>query len=137
MTRPSIVIAGVAICLLAAVDLSRAQTIGYAEAVARLGASCGKDINQLCKNVGLGGGRIQQCLGRNQAAVSPACNAAVADLAVLLRKRAAARAAVVRVCERDIRALCSGVQAGDGNLMECFYKAKQHISAPCQGAWAD
>jgi len=37
--------------LLAAVDLSRAQTIGYAGAVDRLGASCGKDINQLV-NIG-------------------------------------------------------------------------------------
>ncbi len=30
-----------------------------------------------------------------------------------------------------------GVQPGDGNLMECFYKAKQNISPQCQKTVAD
>jgi outer membrane protein OmpA-like peptidoglycan-associated protein len=44
---------------------------------------------------------------------------------------------VPRVCDADIRRLCSGVQAGDGNLMECFSKAKRSFSAACQTAVAD
>jgi outer membrane protein OmpA-like peptidoglycan-associated protein len=28
--------------------------------------------------------------------------------------------------------MCTGVQAGDGNLMECFYKVKRNMSAQCQ-----
>jgi outer membrane protein OmpA-like peptidoglycan-associated protein len=33
--------------------------------------------------------------------------------------------------------LCNGIQQGDGNLLECFYKVKQNTSAPCQKAVAD
>ena len=78
---------------------------------------------------------MQQCLG--QANVSANCRASLGTMQALLQKRAAARAAVPRVCDADIRRICSGVVAGDGNLMECFYKAKRSISAPCQQAVAD
>src|SRR5262249_5138504 len=42
-----------------------------------------------------------------------------------------------RVCDVDIRRLCPGVQVGDGNLMECFYKAKANVSAQCRQAVAN
>ena len=116
---------------------SNAQTIGYADAIDQLAKSCGNDIARFCKNTHLGGGRIQQCLDQNQAGVSAACKANLADLRALLQKRAAARAAVMRVCDADIRRMCTGIQVGDGNLMECFYKAKRNISAPCQQVVAD
>ncbi len=116
---------------------THAQTIGYAEAIDQLSRNCGNDIAKFCKNIHLGGGRIQQCLDQNQAGVSAACKTSVSDTRALLQKRAAARASVPRVCDADIRRMCTGVQAGDGNLMECFYKAKRNISAPCQQAVAD
>ncbi len=114
-----------------------AQTIGYADALGRLGTSCSSDIAKFCKNEPLGGGRIRQCLQRNRASVSPGCTGSIAALSSLLVKRAAARAAVPRVCDVDIKRRCSGIQQGDGNLMECFYKTKQNISAACQQAVAD
>ena len=55
----------------------------------------------------------------------------------LLQTRAAARSAVLRVCDADIRRMCTGVQRGDGNLMECFYKAKRNMSPQCQQTVAD
>ena len=114
-----------------------AQTIGYADALGQLGTSCGADIAKFCKNEPLGGGRIRQCLQRNQASISPRCSGSVTALSSLLVKRAAARAAVPRVCDADIKRICAGIQQGDGNLMECFYKAKRNISAACQQAVAD
>src|SRR5262249_37809360 len=95
----------------------------------------GKDIAKSCRQAPLGGGQMQQCLARS--GVSPGCSASANALAALLQKRAAARAAVPRICDPDIRRICSGVVAGDGNLMECFYKAKRSISAACQTAVAD
>ena len=91
-----------------------------------------KDIDKLCKKLNLGGGRITQCLEQNQASVSPACKATITSLKVLLNTRAQARTSVLRVCDVDIRRLCPGVQPGDGNLMECFYKAKQNVSPQCR-----
>ncbi len=116
---------------------SVAQTIGYAQAIDRLAVACGKDIDQYCKNVNLGGGRVQQCLNQNQAKVSGNCRATQAEVAALLQKRAAARAYVLQVCDTDIRRLCPGVQPGDGNLLECFLKAERSASAQCRQAVTD
>lgn len=124
-----------AVLALLSAGRANAQTIGYAEAIDQLATSCRNDIAKFCKQVNLGGGRIQQCLG--QQPVSAACKTNVAALQAMLQKRAAARAAVPRVCDADIRRMCTGVQAGDGNLMECFYKAKQRISPQCQQTVAD
>ena len=97
-------------CVIVAASLSslvlgeaRAQTIGYSEAVGRMAASCGADIQKYCKTSTLGGGRMQQCLDQNQASVSPSCKATVGELSALLKTRAEARAAVVRVCDADIK----------------------------------
>jgi OmpA-OmpF porin, OOP family len=112
-------------------DRSNAQSIGYADAIGQVGRSCSGDIGKFCKGLNLGGGRISQCLEQNQA-VSSACKATVTSLKVLLATRMQARASVMRVCDVDIRRLCPGVQPGDGNLMECFYKAKQSVSPQCR-----
>jgi outer membrane protein OmpA-like peptidoglycan-associated protein len=102
-----------------------------------MATSCAADIGKLCKNQSLGGGRVQQCLNQNASAVSSNCKATVSDLGVLLQTRAQARANVIRVCDVDIRRLCAGVQQGDGNLMECFYKARRNVSPQCQKVVAD
>jgi outer membrane protein OmpA-like peptidoglycan-associated protein len=113
------------------------QTIGYADALDQLATTCGSDIAKYCKNENLGGGRVRDCLLRSQSKVSARCIGSVNALGALLQKRAAARASVSRICELDIKRRCSGVEAGDGNLMECFYKTKQNVSPACQQAVAD
>ncbi len=111
---------------------TNAETIGYSEAIDLFAVGCGGDIAKFCKTANLGGGRIQQCLNSNKASVSPRCTGTIRDLESLIAKRAAARSAVLRVCDADIKRLCAGIQAGDGNLMECFYKAKGNMSAQCR-----
>jgi hypothetical protein len=123
--------------LVAGAGHAGAQTIGYAEAIDLLSANCGKDIATYCGKENLGGGRVQRCLAQNQGKISPRCKAATAEVVALIRKREAARQAVPKVCERDIGRLCSGVQAGDGNLLECFMKAEARASAPCRQAVTD
>ena len=123
--------------LFACAERSSAQTIGYADAIGAFAASCSKDIDKFCKKTDLGGGRVQQCLDQNQAGVSASCKTTISALRVNLQKRTAARAAVMSVCDADIRKFCAGIQAGDGNLMECFNSAKRNMSAQCQRAVAD
>lgn len=127
----------VALLIVAGAGPTAAQTIGYAQAIDRLAVACGKDIGQYCKTVNLGGGRIQQCLNQNQAKVSAGCRATTAEVMSLLQKRAAARSYVLQACDVDIRRLCPGVQPGDGNLMECFFKAEQRASPQCRQAVTD
>ena len=92
---------------------------------------------EFCQKVNLGGGRVTQCLEQNQAVISGQCKTSITEMRALLATRAQARAAVLRVCDADIRRLCTGIQQGDGNLMECFYKAKQNISPQCRKTVAD
>jgi hypothetical protein len=135
MTRASLGL--ILFALVAGAGPAHAQTIGYAQAIDLLAANCGKDIDKLCGRENLGGGRVQQCLVRNQGKVSGNCKSAIGEVAALLQKRAAARQAVLKVCEADIRRLCSGVQAGDGNLLECFLKAEARANAQCRQAVTD
>jgi OOP family OmpA-OmpF porin len=123
--------------MFATADTTMAQTIGYAEAVGQLSTSCGKDIEKFCKKTNLGGGQVAQCLEQNSVNVSAGCKASSVTLAALLKNRAAARASVVRTCEMDRLKFCGGIEPGDGNLMECFEKAKRNISAACRKMVAD
>ena len=123
--------------MFAATGTAVAQTVGYAEAFDHFSVGCGKDIDKFCKKTDLGGGRVQQCLDQNQAGVSASCKSTISELRVQIQKRTAARAAVMRVCERDILRLCGGIQPGDGNLIECFYKVRRNTSAQCQKAVID
>lgn len=127
----------IALLLVAGAGPATAQTIGYAQAIDRLAVACGKDIGQYCKTVNLGGGRVQQCLSQNQAKVSPGCRTTQTEVMALLQKRAAARNYVLQACDIDMRRLCPGVQPGDGNLLECFFKAEQRASAQCRQAVTD
>jgi outer membrane protein OmpA-like peptidoglycan-associated protein len=115
---------------------SSAQTIGYAEAVNQFAIACKADIAKHCKAVPLGGGRLSQCLHQNSA-VSAGCLSTIASLQAMVAKRATARASIQRICDTDIRRLCEGMQAGDGNLMECFFKTRRNASPQCQQAVSD
>jgi outer membrane protein OmpA-like peptidoglycan-associated protein len=114
-----------------------AQTIGYAEALGELAASCGKDIAKFCGRTNLGGGAVAECLERNEANVAPGCKSAASSTAALLKRRAAARAAVTRVCELDRLKFCGGIQPGDAQILGCMYKTKNALSFACRQALAD
>jgi outer membrane protein OmpA-like peptidoglycan-associated protein len=123
--------------LFAGVERLNAQTIGYAEALGELAVSCDKDIAKFCARTNLSGGAVAECLEQNQANVSPRCKSAAISTAALLKKRAAARMAVPRVCELDRLKYCGGIVPGDANLLECFETAKRNISANCRQAVSD
>ena len=115
----------------------RAQTIGYAEALDSLAGRCHQDISKFCSKVNLGNGKVADCLEQNWSKVSKACKTANSTVATLIKKRTAARQSVPKVCELDRLRLCSGVQPGDANLMECFYKTRSNVSQACRQAIED
>ena len=123
--------------LLARTEPSHAQTIGYAEALGQLAVSCGKDIGRFCAKDNLGGGQVAECLERHQSLVSLDCKAASNNVAALLKKRAAARAAVASACELDRLKFCGGIQPGDAQILGCMYKARGNLSAACRQTLVD
>ena len=81
MTRTAFVFAAFAAWLLIATSNSAsAQSIGFAGAIDKLAAQCGKDIDKFCKKVNLGGGRMMQCLDRNSTGVSAQCKASITEV---------------------------------------------------------
>jgi OOP family OmpA-OmpF porin len=114
---------------------SNAQGISYSEAVGRLAASCSTDIAKHCAKTNLGGGRMTQCL--QNPAVSAPCKASLNEMQTLIALREKARVTVMKVCDVDIRRFCDGMKTGDGNLLECFFKAKQNMSTQCRNAVGD
>jgi len=81
---------------------------------------CAPDVAQLCKDVKPGGGRIVRCLKDNEAKLSNACRAKLAEDD---QKSRVYIAEFVDACHTDQERLCTGVQPGGGRLVRCL---KQH-----------
>lgn len=78
---------------------------------------------------------MAQCLAKPE--VSSTCKASLKEMDTLVASREKARASVLKVCDVDIRRFCEGMKAVDGNLLECFFKAKQNVSAQCRKTVSD
>jgi hypothetical protein len=121
--------------LLAAPALASAQTTNFEDAGAMLGASCGKDIDDNCRGVNLDPTRLKDCLIRNQDVVSAQCKADYPRVFTAVQQRAAARAGVFKVCEREAAKLCGGAQKAD--VLQCLSSAKRGVSIQCSKTIAD
>jgi hypothetical protein len=116
---------------------AQAQTVSYAEAADRLAVACGKDIDEYCRGVNLGSGRLKNCLSQNRDGLSAECKDTYTQIFTLIEKRAQAHTAVLKLCEVDIRKLCSGVAKGDGQVLECILTASAGVSRRCNQAIVD
>ncbi|GGB40788.1 hypothetical protein GCM10011316_11040 [Roseibium aquae] len=111
-----------------------AQTVGFADAIKILAASCGADIDKYCKSATLANNGIGQCLNENASKVSAQCNTDRVRVAALLEARFAAQAAVFQVCERPARQYCPGVKPGAGHVLKCLLKAERVVGDKCNTA---
>ena len=134
MKSKAVFLALVAASLIAGAKPSSAETIGYAGALGDLAANCGHDINRYCRRANLGGGQVAECLERNSLRVSTACKATSAEVAALLRTRAAARRSVQHACELDRLKFCGGIQPGNAQILGCMYASRNALSAGCRQA---
>ncbi|MCX2721741.1 hypothetical protein [Roseibium salinum] len=115
-------------------QVASAQTVGFADAIKILAASCGKDITAHCESASLANNGIMQCLDQNQAKVSQQCNADRAVVAGLIQARLAAQAEAPKVCQRDAAQYCKGVKPGAGHILRCLLKAEPSVSKKCNTA---
>jgi hypothetical protein len=129
--RPALLLA----VLLAAPALASAQTMSFEDATAMLGAACGKDIDDNCRGVNLDPIRLKDCLIRNQDVVSAQCKADYPRVFSAVQQRAAARAGVFKICERDAIKLCGGAPKAD--VLQCLASAKRGVSIQCTKTIAD
>ena len=115
-----------------------AETVRFEEAAGMLGSSCAKDIESNCRGVNPDPTRLKDCLYRNQDVLSPQCKNDYGRAFEAIQKRVAARAAVTKLCARDVAKFCAGVQKGDsGKALDCLLAGPRGVSINCNKAIAE
>jgi hypothetical protein len=111
-------------------------------------ASCRSDFMANCSSVTPGGKEALQCLLRNQAKLSPACNSAVSAIAAPAAAASSAEPApkapasqeaqlksVRQSCTlNDFMAHCSWIKPSNPELVLCLQSNASDLSPPCQAA---
>ncbi|WP_456619342.1 cysteine rich repeat-containing protein [Bradyrhizobium sp. P5_C12] len=132
--------------------------------VAAVKSACRADYPKVCAGVPPGGAPALECLEKNKAKVSPACEkalsaaagggaaatAAPAGAAPAAAAPAAAPAVIVlrplrpreelfivrSACGADIRTLCAGVAPGGGRIVQCIASNAASLSPACKDVLA-
>ena len=131
--------------------------------IAAVKSACRADYPKVCASVPPGGAPAIECLEKNKAKVSPACEKAVnavaggagaaantAPAGAAAAAPAVAPAAIVlrplrprevlfivrSACGADIRTLCAGVQPGGGRIVQCVASNAASLSPACKDVLA-
>jgi hypothetical protein len=127
-----------------------AQTGGRQAEIAKIRADCRRDMQQFCRTVEPGGGRIIQCLLSHRSSLASACRSdllAVRSMPGLSgnptaqspaapapaagNKRVAAGNARA-ACGADAQRLCAGVSKEDHGVVKCLVSHRMELSARCR-----
>ena len=112
-----------------------AETVKFEDSAALLGASCARDIEANCRGVNPDPTRLKDCLLRNQDVLSSQCKSDYGRAFDAIQKRVAARAAVTKLCERDIVKLCGVTDKADRTkALECLIAGPRGIGINCNKA---
>ncbi|MEW6038769.1 MAG: cysteine rich repeat-containing protein [Pseudomonadota bacterium] len=90
---------------------------------------CSDEIARYCKNLGIGGGRIRNCLKEHQARLSPACRSGLESSLARHREIQAA-------CGADVERLCRDVRPGKGRVAGCLREHHRQVSPACKDTLA-
>jgi hypothetical protein len=120
--------------LIAACSSASAETMKFEDAAAMLGASCAKDIVDNCRGVNLDAARLKDCLSRNQDVLSPQCKSDYGRAFDAIQKRVAARAAVTKLCERDVNKYCGSVKGDRPQALDCLLAGPRGMTINCNKA---
>ena len=122
------------VLLLAVCSSASAETMKFEDASAILGASCAKDIQDNCRGVNLDASRLKDCLARNEDVMSAQCKADYARAFDAIQKRVAARAAVTKMCERDVNKYCGSVKGDRAQTLDCLLAGPRGMTLNCNKA---
>ena len=122
------------VLLLAVCSAASAETMKFEDASAILGASCAKDIQDNCRGVNLDASRLKDCLARNEDVMSAQCKADYVRAFDAIQKRVAARAAVTKMCERDVNKYCGSVKGDRAQTLDCLLAGPRGMTLNCNKA---
>jgi hypothetical protein len=98
---------------------------------------CKQELDQYCKNVTKGEGRVLACLYAYEDKLSGKCVYALYDASNQLERAVTALRYLANECKSDISALCADTQPGEGRILKCIQNNDAKVSARCKQAQKD
>jgi multidrug efflux system outer membrane protein len=119
---------------LSAIDLYKAMGGGWVTEAEKLAEAsrdsaqsfpCMTEIEQFCKDVPSGEGRLLQCLAAHETDLSPACRSKFDEVRARLEE-------AKRICAPDLEKFCAGVAPGQGRLLGCLKAKLGQLTPACR-----
>ncbi len=98
---------------------------------------CKAEIENYCKNVTVGEGRVLACLYAYEDKLSARCEYALYDAAAQLQHAITTMTYVGNECRDDLAKFCSDIKPGQGRVLQCIDKNDAKISQRCKQALKD
>jgi hypothetical protein len=96
--------------------------------------ACKGDVEQYCKNVQPGQGRMMRCLHDNQAKLSASCKEQLAQIDEQRRQMHERMHGVAEACKGDAQQYCKDVHPGGGRVARCLKDNEAKLSSACKAA---
>ena len=122
------------VLVVAVPSLAAAQTMNFEQATAMLGASCGTDIDNVCRGVSLDPIRLKDCLRRNDDSISPQCRSDSPRAFGAIEQRVSARATLAKLCNWEMNHLCGEVRQDPAKGLQCLLEATKKVTPNCNKA---
>jgi len=132
MRYATVGVAVIAVVLLFGGGASAQQTL-----VEQVAKGCENELETYCKDVTPGEGRVLACLYAYEDKLSGQCEYALYDAAVQLERAVNALAYAANECRDDLTKFCSGIEPGEGRLLQCIDKNSAKVSRRCKQALKD
>ncbi len=111
-----------------------AQGINFEQASAMVAASCGADIDAVCRGVNFDPARLKDCLRRNEDGLSPKCKADYLRALGAIEQRVTARGNLVRLCNYELNRFCREIRADRIKGLQCLLDSRQKATPNCNKA---
>ncbi len=122
------------VCLAAVPSPASAEAMNFEQAMAILGASCGKDIDDNCRGVNLDPIRLKECFLRNGDRISSECRGDYPRAFSAIEQRVLARAALSKLCNWEMNHLCGEVRQDPVKGLQCLLESTKKSTPNCNKA---
>ena len=110
---------------------------GVQKALDTFSEGCQLELTTICKDVTPGEGRILACLYAFGDKLTPRCEYALYDSMGQLNRTLTNLSYAINECIDDLETYCSGIEAGEGRLLDCLNRNEGKISNRCNTALKD
>lgn len=122
------------LALAASVPAQAQQSMSFEQAAALLAASCGGDIDSVCRGVNLDPTRLKDCLRKNDDTLSPRCKADYLRATTAIEQRVTSRGKLVQLCNWELNRFCKEIRADRIKGLQCLLESAKKATPNCQKA---